>query len=155
MSPSLLSHGNPGRWVNSTNPRVKFLKAAPITQLVAAVWDCAGGNFHLWMSCNTSSGTFSKPNSVSQAIRLADSPVWGRPCCSAWFSRRSWIAGPCCWIQCGPLDRPTLPIQHRDSDTFREAPFLRVWAACNTKEAPRADSSDKLPHGPRCLMWSI
>lgn len=49
-------------------------------------------------------------------------PASGHPCCFAWSSGRSWTAGLCCWIQCGLLDLPILPIQHRDSNTLKKPP---------------------------------
>lgn len=45
-------------------------------------------------------------------------PALSHPCCSAGSSARSSTAGLCCWIRCGPLDLPVLPMQHRDSDAL-------------------------------------
>lgn len=51
-------------------------------------------------------------------------PALGRLYCSAWSVGRSWTAGLCCWIQCGPLVLPILPIREREGEQEREAPML-------------------------------
>lgn len=124
QSHSLLSHCNPGHSVNSTNPELNFWK---LLQLHSWLLQCdtvlSDTSVSGW-DAKPLRGTLASPTASHTGICVTDSPVWGRPCCSAWSSRRSWTAGLCCWIQCVPLDRPTLPIQQRDSDTFREAFFF-------------------------------